>query len=93
MMSTTISFRAASLLVALGLSGGLLLYPRVLGNHLGPLEHAVLPLLLLGVSGAFVVGLGYRPDNRLARVVLSPAASWGLMALGVVVLVLHRLAS
>lgn len=91
-MSTTTSSRVASLTAAFALSAALLLYPRVLGPCLGPVEHAVLPLLLLGVSGAFVSGLGYRPDNRAARVVLSPAVSWGLMGIGIAVLVLRRLA-
>ncbi|MFY9289851.1 MAG: cyd operon YbgE family protein [Methylorubrum rhodinum] len=91
-MSITTSSRAASLATALVLSAALLLYPRILGARLGPVEHAVLPLLLLGVSGAFVSGLGYRPDNRVARAVLSPAAAWSLMTVGVALLALRRLA-
>lgn len=92
-MATAPASRAASLAAALSLSAVLLLYPRLLGSRLGPVEHALLPVLLLGVSGAFVVGLGYRPDNRLARAVLSPAVSWSLMSLGLAVLVLRRLAA
>lgn len=92
-MSITTSSRAASLTAALVLTAGLLLFPRILGGQLGPTAHAVLPMLLLGISGAFVSGLGYRPDTRLARVMLSPAASWVLMGGGVTLLALDRAAA
>ncbi len=91
-MSIATSSRAASLAAALILTAGLLLYPRILGAQLSPMAHAVLPMLLLGISGAFVSGLGYRPDMRLARVMLSPAASWVLMGGGVTLLALERTA-
>lgn len=89
-MSTTTSARAASLAAASGLSAVLLLYPRILGSRLGPVEHSVLPVLLTGISGAFVFGLGYRPDNRVARCLASPAVTWGLMGFGITVLALRR---
>ena len=92
-MSITTSSSVASLAAAILLSAMLLVYPRILGTGLGPVEHAVLPLLLLGVSGAFVSGVGYRPDHRVARAVLSPAASWCLMGIGVAALALRRLAA
>jgi predicted membrane protein len=91
-MSTAIAFRPASLAAALILSAGLLLWPRILGPQLGPVEHSLLPVLLLGISGAFVSGFGYRPDHRLARILLSPIASWVLMGLGITVLALRGLA-
>jgi predicted membrane protein len=90
-MSTTTSSRAASLPVALGLCATLLLYPRIVGTRLGTVEHSALPMLLLGVSGAFVSGLGYRPENRIARVLFSQGVSWGLMGFGIGILAIRRL--
>ncbi len=78
--------RTALLVAALGLSAALLTWPRLLGTKLGALEHAALPLLLLGVSAAFVAGFGFRPENRLARSVLSAPAAWALIATGMVLL-------
>lgn len=92
-MSIATSSRVASLAAALVLTVGLLLFPRILGAELGPMTHAVLPVLLLGICGAFVSGLGYRPDTRLVRVVMSPTASWVLMGVSLTLLALDRAAA
>jgi predicted membrane protein len=38
-----------------------------------------LPILLLGVSGALVYGVGYRPDHKLLRMLFGPVCAWALM--------------
>jgi len=77
-----VALRAASLAVAGAASLCLLLYPYVLGRHLGPVEHSALPVLLLGSSAAFVYGLGYRPERRVFRILFGPLVAWLLMAVG-----------
>ena len=78
--------RAVSLIAALAISGVLMLYPYALGTRMTAMTHTALPLLLIGVSGAFVHGVGFRPDNRFLRLLFSPLVAWSLMALGVIIL-------
>lgn len=79
--------RLPSLVTALAISAVLMLYPYVLGTDVTPTAHAALPILLLGVSGALVYGVGYRPDNRLLRILFGPLVSWLLMVIGAGLLV------
>ncbi|CAN5348566.1 hypothetical protein BH10PSE17_BH10PSE17_20060 [soil metagenome] len=65
--------RAVALGAALAGSALLTIYPRVLGSRLETVTHAALPLLLFGISAAFVIGVGYVPDRRWARAVFHPA--------------------
>jgi predicted membrane protein len=44
--------------------------------------HAILPLLLTGMSAGFVYGLGMRPRAMAWRLVFSPLIAWPLMAFG-----------
>jgi predicted membrane protein len=44
--------------------------------------HAVLPIMLLGVAGLLVYGIGYRPDNRLLRMLFGPICAWALTIAG-----------
>ena len=74
--------RAPSLAAGLAVSAVLMLYPYALGTDIPQLAHAALPVLLLGVSGALVHGVGYRPDNRALRVLFGPMVSWLLMGIG-----------
>ncbi len=74
--------RAVSLAAALALSAVLMLDPYALGTRMTPTVHSALPLLLLGVSAAFVHGVGFRPDNRVLRTIFSPVAAWPLIAAG-----------
>ena len=81
--------RIVSLTVALAVSAVLMLYPYALGTQMTPMLHTALPLLLLGVSGAFVHGTGFRPEAKALRVLFSPAAAWPLIAAGVGLLATH----
>ncbi len=76
------AIRTASFATALAASLALMLFPFLLRHVPETRLHSALPILLLGVAGAFVVGVGYRPDNRLLRVLFGPACAWTLMAGG-----------
>jgi cyd operon protein YbgE len=80
--------RAVSLAAGLAISALLMLYPYALGTKMTPMLHSGLPLLLLGVSGALVHGVGFRPENRWLRMLFSPIAAWPLIAVGVALLAL-----
>jgi predicted membrane protein len=71
--------RSISLVLAGAASVVLLVFPYLLGNPLAPRVHAVLPLLLLGIAGAWVHGLGFIPKHRLPRLLASPAFVWPLL--------------
>ena len=78
--------RTVSLGAALIISAVLMLYPYALGTRMTPMLHTALPLMMLGVAGAFVHGMGFRPNARALAVLFSPVAAWPLMALGVALL-------
>jgi predicted membrane protein len=77
--AVTRAIRTASFAAALTASLALMLFPFLLRHVPETRLHSALPLLLLGVTGAFVHGLGYRPDNRLLRMLFGPACAWALM--------------
>ena len=78
--------RMASFAAALAASLLLMLFPFLLRHVPEPRIHAVLPIMLLGVAGAFVHGVGYRPDNRLLRILFGPIIAWVLMIGGMLML-------
>lgn len=82
--------RAFSLTAAAILSLALMIYPYALGNSMDRATHMALPVLLLGVSGAFVHGIGYESDSRLLRVLFGAPVAWILIALGIALLLIRR---
>jgi predicted membrane protein len=88
--STGALSRALSLAAAAGLSLMLIIYPYALGHTMDRAAHAALPVLLFGVSGAFVHGIGYEPDNRFLRTLFSAPVTWMLIALGIALLLIGR---
>ena len=78
--------RFVSLASGLAISALLMLYPYALGTTMTAMLHTALPLLLVGVSGALVHGVGFRPDNRALRILFSPIGAWPLMVLGAALL-------
>jgi predicted membrane protein len=74
--------QAASFIAALAASLALMLFPFLLRHVPATRLHAALPILLLGVAGAFVYGIGYRPDNRVLRVLFGPVCAWLLISGG-----------
>jgi predicted membrane protein len=82
--------RALSLTAAAALSLALMVYPYALGNTMDRETHTALPVFLFGVSGAFVHGIGYEPDNRFLRALLGAPLAWILIALGIALLSIRR---
>jgi predicted membrane protein len=74
--------RAISLVVALAASVTLMLFPFLLRYAPQNRLHAALPVVLFGLAGAFVYGIGYRPDNKLLRILFGPLCAWLLIAGG-----------
>lgn len=75
-----------SFFAALGASLTLMLAPFLL-RHVPPARlHAALPILLLGVAGALVYGIGYRPDGRLLRILFGPRCAWLMIISGTLLL-------
>ena len=78
--------RTVSLGAALIISAVLMLYPYALGTKMTPMLHTALPLMMLGVAGAFVHGFGFHPQRKALAVLFSPIAAWPLMAVGLALL-------
>jgi predicted membrane protein len=80
------AIRTASFAAALAASLALMLFPFLLRQVPEIRLHAALPVMLLGVAGAFIHGVGFTPDNRLLRVLFGPACAWALMVGGALVM-------
>ncbi|MEJ0097160.1 MAG: hypothetical protein WDM84_03455 [Bauldia sp.] len=65
--------RVVSLIAASAVSAVLMLYPYALGTAMTPMLHTALPLLLIGVSGAFVTAWASAPKRRRSA---SSSARW-----------------
>jgi predicted membrane protein len=74
--------RAISFAVALATSVTLMLFPFLLRYASQNRLHAALPVVLFGLAGACVYGVGYRPDNKLLRILFGPLCAWLLIAGG-----------
>jgi predicted membrane protein len=78
--------RLAALVAAGVVSLALMLDPYVLQGVSLTRVHAGLPLLLLGVSGAYVHGFGFRPAHPISRAAVHPLIVLSLFVIGFVVL-------
>jgi predicted membrane protein len=83
------TIRIVSFLVALAISIALMLFPFLLRKLPGNRLHATLPIILLGVAGAFACGIGYTPDHTLLRMLFGPICAW-LMIMGGMFLLFAR---
>jgi predicted membrane protein len=63
-------------------AGVLTIAPFLVVRRMTGATHAILPLLLTGMSAAFVHGLGFVPSGRIWRLAFSPWTAWPLIALG-----------
>jgi len=63
-----------------------MLFPFLLRDVPPGRIHAILPVMLLGVAGAFVYGIGYSPDNRLLRMLFGPICAWSMIVGGALLL-------
>ena len=80
--------RLVSALLAVAVAGGLTAYPYLFGRDMTARLHAVLPFVLFGMCGGFVHAVGFVPDNRWIRTLLSPPVAWPLMLGGTAFLLL-----
>ena len=78
--------KAASFMAASAISLTLMLFPFLLRHVPGTRLHAVLPLILFGVVGAFVHGIGFRPDHKPLRILFGPACAWTMIVSGAVLM-------
>jgi predicted membrane protein len=85
-MTVTHTIRVTLFAAALVASLALMLFPFLLRHVPEARLHAALPVMLLGVAGAFVYGVGYRPDNKLLRILFGPVCAWVLMIGGMLML-------
>jgi predicted membrane protein len=82
------TMRVASFTTALAATLMLMLFPFLLRGVPDTRLHSALPIVMLGIVGAFVYGIGFTPDHALLRMLFGPWCCWTLMAVGAVVLAL-----
>jgi len=81
--------RAVSLIAAAATAIVLTAVPFLAVRELNGTTHAIVSLVMLGMSAGFVHGLGMRPRSGFWRVAFSPWTAWPLMALGWIALLAH----
>ena len=74
--------RLITFLAAIGFAGLIVLYPRAIAEDMHSVDHGSLVLLLLGMSSAWVCGLGFETRRPILRVFFNPVSAWVLMILG-----------
>jgi predicted membrane protein len=79
----TRAIQAASFFTALTASLALMLFPFLLRGLPAERLHSALPILLLGISSAFVYGIGFKPNNRILSVLFGPIVAWIMIAGGI----------
>lgn len=78
--------RALSLASALAVTAFVTVYPRFFAQSMHEVPHALLVPLLLGMSAAYVHGLGYVPQRRWLRPLAGPLAAWLLIGVAAALL-------
>jgi cyd operon protein YbgE len=78
--------RALSLVLALSVTAFVVAYPRFFAQSMHEVPHGWLALLMIGMSLAYVHGVGYVPRTRLLRPVFGPLAAWPLIGLAALTL-------
>lgn len=71
--------RTLSFLMAMVLSGLLLVMPSVVASDTRDLDHGPLSLALIGISAGFIHGVGYVPVMTVWRWLFSPYVGWPVM--------------
>ena len=71
--------RFISILLALLLSGLLLVNPNHIADSTASLDHGYLTILMIALSAAFVHGIGFEPRFCLWRVIFSPYFAWFIL--------------
>ena len=78
--------RFFSMLLALVLSGLLLINPSHIADSTAQLDHGYLTLLMIALSGAFIHGIGFNPIFWLWKIVFSAYLSWTVLLTFVVLM-------
>ncbi len=74
--------RLGSTALAVGLSGLVLVYPRVIAETASDIRHGTLILLHWGIAAGFVHGVGFAPRMDIWRVAFHPVLGWLFMIAG-----------
>ena len=74
--------RMFSLLLAMSMAGVIFTYPKALEH----INHGILSLIMLGICAGFVHGVGFIQKDKLWRVLFGPWMAWGLMIMGLWIL-------
>jgi predicted membrane protein len=71
--------RAISLTLALAASGVLMIAPFLVARHMTPADHGWASLMMLGITGAFVHGVGFVPRMKILQWLFAPVVAWTLI--------------
>lgn len=69
-------------LTALALCMLIVFYPRAIAADMSTVPHGWMAFMLLGMSSAWVYGLGFIPKNRFLQYFFHPISAWALMLIG-----------
>lgn len=83
--------RSISFLLAMTLSGFILMMPQALTNQDNTVNHSLLMLLMIGIMIGFIHGIGFRAKSALIGYMISPILGWPLM-IGGLLLILEKTA-
>jgi len=78
--------RALSLALALTVTAFVIAFPRFFAQSMHEVPHGLLAALMLGMSLAYVHGVGYVPQRRWLRPLASPLAAWPLVGVAAALL-------
>lgn len=53
--------------------------PFLVTRHMTGADHGWASLMMLGITGAFVHGVGFVPRSKALRWLFSPVFAWGLI--------------
>lgn len=74
--------KTITFLTALSLCLLVVFYPRAIATDMTSVPHGWMALMLLGMSAAWVYGLGFTPQNFALRLFFHPITAWTLMIFG-----------
>lgn len=78
--------RALSLALALSVTAVVVAAPRLFATSMHDVPHGLLALLMLGMSAAYVHGVGYVPRHRRLRPLAGPLVAWPLVGIAAALL-------
>jgi predicted membrane protein len=54
-------------------------FPFMLARQATGLNQTILLIMMLGVTGAFIYGAGFRPPQKWLSIITAPALTWPIM--------------